>query len=136
VRDPRPRQAEAACACAASPRRCEPDRFEPAPIADEGIPGRLKFDVYLLRSNRQQRVAEWMDEQVRGHPDSGARGCDDPSRVQKSQRGERPQDASPRDGPEASGAPKGAPGLARPTARVALVVVASTRRGSIIDVLA
>jgi hypothetical protein len=105
-------------------------------IADEGVPGRLSFDLYLLRSNRQQREAE---RNVGKRGSDRSVGCDRAADRERSSalRSARPSGLASLGDATPPGAGLDGPSPARrSTARVALVVVAATRRGSIIDVLA
>lgn len=52
--DPRPPEATDHCGHA---RPRERDCYTPCPPADEHIPGRLAFDLYLLKGHRQARAA-------------------------------------------------------------------------------
>lgn len=97
-------------------------------VADERIPGRLTFDLYLVRSNRQARHSECCDARPR---------CERP--------GDRDNDRDGKSGadrwrPAADGHASLSIGQAGPVAaahavRIAQVVIMATRRGSVIDVL-
>jgi hypothetical protein len=145
-RPPRgPRQAEPADRCAPPPcRRHEPDRYTPctAGYPDEHIPGRLTYDLYLVRSNRQARAAE-----VDGtHRDSHRLHCERPGDRDNDRDGKCGADrhraidayrAADRAGSAcAPDRTHAASFAAHAPVRLAHILVMATRRGSIIDVLA
>ncbi len=124
-----PRPPEPSDHCGESRRR-EPDRSTPcAGIADEHIPGRLSFDLYLLRGNRQARAAY-------AAQCAPARRCDDDRTVESDADACRPHQGPVRPTYAAVRAPPcGCEASSDLTAAKQLLSIV-LQRGSLLDVMA
>lgn len=124
--DPHPPEATDHCGHSRSRER---DCYTPGPPADEYIPGRLSFDLYLLKGHRQARAAyAFQCGQVR-QPDS----CHTPGPREALECSDRPHNEDRR-------GPRRTERIASPQATdqelIQQLLTLLAQRGSLIDLLA